>query len=105
MCVPIIVISQLNRTVESRVDKQPLMFDLRDSGSIEDDADVICLMHKDENFKPEISEYLECIELDVTKINIIKNRTGYCGKFALSLFKQYNRFKDYSPEDIEIHGA
>jgi replicative DNA helicase len=91
--VPIIVVSQLNRSVENRMEKRPQMNDLRDSGTIEDDADLVCLMHKvpyyadNENWS---------LDLQVTEINIIKHRGGPTGSFLLSLSKEHNRFSEFS---------
>jgi len=95
--VPIILVSQLNRNVENRADKRPQMNDLRDSGSIEDDADLICLMHRDPYYKD--SENISSI-LNVTEINIIKHRGGSTGRFLLTLSEERNRFSEFLYEDI-----
>ncbi|MGX6441822.1 replicative DNA helicase [Neobacillus sp. K501] len=84
--VPIILLSQLSRGVEQRMDKRPVMSDLRDSGSIEQDADVIMLLSRDE-FDQVNSEKSEQIN-----VNIAKHRNGPVGVIKLAFEKNYSRF-------------
>lgn len=86
--IPIILISQLNRSVENRTDKRPLMSDLRDSGNIEQDADVILLLHRDDCYERD-SENKNIIE-----VNIAKQRNGPVGAVELLFKKEAGKFLD-----------
>lgn len=87
--VPIVLLSQLSRGVEQRADKRPVMSDLRDSGSIEQDADVIMLLSR-EDVEPVRSDKAELINL-----NIAKHRNGPVGVIKLAFEKNYSRYRDY----------
>lgn len=96
--VPIIMLSQLNRSVEQRQDKHPMMGDLRESGSIEQDADAILLLYREEYYYPE--------KLDArgkAEVILAKNRNGPTGKFDLFFFPNYMRFEN--PTFIPDPGA
>lgn len=67
--VPVIALSQLSREVEKRNDKRPMMSDLRDGGSIEQDADVVVTLYREKYYRPELED-------DITEFNIVKNRNG-----------------------------
>lgn len=85
---PVIALSQLSRKVEERTNHRPLMSDLRESGSIEQDADVILMMYRDEYYNPD-SPYKGLAE-----VIIVKNRMGETGMVPLVFQGEYSRFKD-----------
>jgi replicative DNA helicase len=89
--IPVIAISQLNRALEARDDKRPRLSDLRESGAIEQDADLILFIYRDELYqKGEISED----QRGRAEVIIGKNRNGPIGKLDLVFLKEYTRFED-----------
>ncbi|HHX01291.1 MAG TPA: replicative DNA helicase [Firmicutes bacterium] len=90
--VPIILISQLNRGVESRIDKRPLMSDLRDSGNIEEFADVVMFLYRHDYYHPEEAA-AEGTQGEV-EIIFAKQRKGPTGTVKLKFVKEYTRFID-----------
>ena len=90
LAIPVIAISQLSRAVESRSDHRPQLSDLRESGAIEQDADVVILLLREEYYNP--SEENK----GITEINIAKQRNGPVGAFNLAFIREYTRFENLS---------
>ena len=92
LSVPVIAISQLNRAVEQRTDKKPVMSDLRESGAIEQDADLILLIYREEAYDPNTTRR------GIADIIIAKQRNGPTGEVQLTFLGEYTRFENLVAE-------
>lgn len=93
LSVPVVVLSQLNRSAESREGHKPRMSDLRESGSIEQDADVIMLLHRDDYYHRGDTEYQDT---NLAEVIIAKQRNGPTGNVQLAFLEKYTRFENLS---------
>jgi replicative DNA helicase len=87
--VPVIALSQLSRAVEQRHDKRPILSDLRESGSLEQDADIVCFIYRDEYYNPEDSD-----QQGLAEVIVAKHRNGPTDTVKLSFLRRYAKFAD-----------
>lgn len=92
LAVPVIALSQLNRSVEQRTDKKPVMSDLRESGAIEQDADVIMMIYREEVYDKNSTRK------GIADIIITKQRNGEIGEIQLTFLGKYTKFENFVPE-------
>jgi replicative DNA helicase len=95
--IPVVAASQLSRAVEQRQDKRPQLSDLRDSGSIEQDADVVLFIYRDEYYKPDDSE-----RPNIAEINIAKHRNGPTAVIDLYWQGQLATFRNLQRQEIAL---
>jgi len=93
--VPVVSLSQLSRAVEQRNDKRPQLSDLRSSGSIEQDADVVAFIYRDDYYNPDSEK------AGITEIIIGKQRNGPVGKVELAFQKEYTKFVDLARREAQ----
>jgi replicative DNA helicase len=94
--VPVVAISQLSRAVEGRQDKRPQLSDLRESGAIEQDADLVIFVYREDAYKKDTQPS----QASETEVIIGKQRNGPMGTIKLTFLKRFVRFENYAPESI-----
>lgn len=102
--IPIIALAQLNRQVEIRQTKRPMLSDLRESGAIEQDADIVCFLHRPDLYSKKSEEQPELadpFEAKLVEIIIAKQRNGPTGAFELVFLPRYTRFEEKTTYDFQ----
>lgn len=94
--VPVIALSQLSRNVEQRQDKRPILSDIRESGSIEQDADIVAFLYRDDYYQQQKEGQPES---NVTELILAKNRHGSLGTVKLYFHKEYTKFSSVKEEE------
>lgn len=99
--IPVVALSQLRRSVEERGDKRPILSDLRESGALEQDSDVVIFIHRPELYG--LKEYPDGETTEgVAEVMISKQRNGPTGEIKLTFIKEYARFENYSPYRVGL---
>jgi replicative DNA helicase len=91
--VPVIAVSQLNRALEQRENKRPRLGDLRESGAIEQDADIVAFIYRDEYYDPGSDQP------GVAEVNIAKHRAGATGNVLMNFAAEFTRFRNFTSQD------
>ena len=92
--MPVVALSQLSRAVESRTDHRPILSDLRESGSLEQDADVVLFIHREELYNPQTEKR------NIADIIVAKHRNGPTGVIPLRFFIAQTRFADLASKSF-----
>ncbi len=92
--VPVLALSQLSRALESRNDKRPMLSDLRESGAIEQDADVVLFLHREERYKKDTENQ------NLAEVIVSKQRNGATGTINLTWLGQFTKFVNYTNMDV-----
>ncbi len=92
--VPVLAVSQLNRQLEQRENKRPRLGDLRESGAIEQDADIVMFIYRDEYYNPDTPEFR-----GIAEVNIAKHRAGATGNVMMTFAAEFTRFRNFTRED------
>jgi len=92
--VPVIAVSQLNRALEQRENKRPRLGDLRESGAIEQDADIVMFIYRDEYYNPDKTD-----SLGIAEVNVAKHRSGATGNVMMTFAAEFTRFRNYTSAD------
>ncbi len=104
---PVIALSQLSRAAEQRSDHRPQLSDLRESGSIEQDADMVCFLYREDYYKEKTEladgDRVGDEDFGLAELIIAKHRNGPTGKIQLAFFKRFTRFESYS-DDMDYQG-
>jgi replicative DNA helicase len=95
--VPVLAAAQLSRAVEQRQDKRPLLSDLRDSGSIEQDADIVMFIYRDDYYNPEDSD-----RPNIAELNIAKHRHGPTGTIDLYWHSKLASFRNLQRQEVDF---
>jgi len=100
LSVPVVALSQLSRGVEQRQDKRPILSDLRESGSIEQDADIVAFLYREDYYRSDEEDEEETADDNIVEVILEKNRSGARGTAQLLFIKEYNKFSSlsYYPE-------
>lgn len=101
--IPVIALAQLSRNVELREDKRPIMSDLRESGSIEQDADIVAFLYRDDYYNPDPKNLSN--NTSVTEFIVGKHRSGNTGTVELLFEKNLSNFRNYVKKDGDITDA
>ena len=91
--VPVVTLSQLSRGPESRTDHRPMLSDLRESGAIEQDADIVMFLYRDDYYNPETEKK------NVAEVIIAKHRNGSTGTVELRWFGEYTKFANLKKDE------
>lgn len=97
LSVPVIAVSQLNRMLEQRSNKRPMLSDLRESGALEQDADIVAFIYRDDVYNTEPDNP----EKGKAEIIVAKNRNGATGKSVMRFLGQYTRFEELAPDSYQ----
>ena len=95
---PVIALSQLSRSVESRPDKHPMLSDLRESGAIEQDADIVMFLYREEYYSKEKDDKKDASATEKTDVDIAKHRNGATAKIELAFQKSISAFFNIAKE-------